>query len=96
VAGELFLASWPADCVIRYTVDADKHPVAAPTVVIAASDGPVTSSTTNSGGTRHQWHAIRPNAAGHIEILSSLPNMPMGLTPLLRPWQQVLLVARTR
>jgi|SRR5215467_5197722 len=37
----------------RHTVDADKHPVAAPTVLISATDGPVTSSTTNSGGTRH-------------------------------------------
>src|SRR5262245_35398348 len=48
--------SWLAgsvDCVIRHAVDADKHPVAAPTVPIAATDGPVTSSTTNSGGTRH-------------------------------------------
>jgi hypothetical protein len=43
-----------------------------------------------------QWPATRPNAAGHIEILSSLPNMPMCPTPLLWPWQQVLLVARTR
>src|SRR5262249_40880907 len=25
-----------------------------------------------------QWHATRPNAAGHIEILSSLPNKPAG------------------
>ena len=25
-----------------------------------------------------QWHATRPNAAGHIEILSSLPNKPLG------------------
>src|SRR6266487_4629703 len=27
-----------------------------------------------------QWHATRPNAAGHIEILSSLPNKPVGPT----------------
>src|SRR5262249_4089104 len=27
-----------------------------------------------------QWHATRPNAAGHIEILSSLPNEPVGPT----------------
>src|SRR5215471_3792630 len=54
VAGGFFLACWPVDRVIRHTVDADKHPVAAPTVLlIAASAGPVTSSTTNSGGTRH-------------------------------------------
>jgi len=42
-----------ADRVIRHTVDADKHPVVAPTALIAASNRPVTSSTTNSGGTRH-------------------------------------------
>jgi hypothetical protein len=27
-----------------------------------------------------QWHATRPNAAGHIEILSSLPNEPVRPT----------------
>ena len=48
-----FLLCWPVDRVIRHTVDADKHPVVAPTVLIAATDDPVTSSTTNSGGTRH-------------------------------------------
>ena len=53
-----------ADRVIRHTVDADKHPVAAPTVLIAASAGPVTSSTTNSGGTRH---------------LNGMPLVPMPL-----------------
>jgi hypothetical protein len=47
--GKFFLACWPLDRVICYTVDADKHPVAATTVL----GGPVTSSTTNSGGTRH-------------------------------------------
>jgi hypothetical protein len=31
-----FLACWPLDRAIRHTVDADKHPVAAPTVLIAA------------------------------------------------------------
>ena len=71
--------SWLAgsvDCVIRHAVDADKHPVAAPTVPIAATDGPITSSTTNSAPS--QWHATRPNATGHIEILSSLPNKSVG------------------
>jgi hypothetical protein len=27
-----------------------------------------------------QWHATRPNAASHIEILSPLPNKPVGPT----------------
>jgi hypothetical protein len=27
-----------------------------------------------------QWHATRPNAAGHIEILSSLPNKSVAPT----------------
>jgi hypothetical protein len=62
--GEFFLACWPVDRVIRHTVDADKHPVAATTVLIATLDGPVTSSTTNSGGTRH---------------LSGTPLVPMPL-----------------
>src|SRR5262249_28896048 len=42
-----------ADRVIRHTFHTDKHPAFAPTALIAASDRPVTSSTTNSGGTRH-------------------------------------------
>ena len=60
-------SSWLAGrwiLVIRYAVDADKHPVATSTALIAASDRPVTSSTTNSGGTPH---------------LSGTPLVPMPL-----------------